>query len=57
MEAFRAVLDIAREKGLCVQLGYMFRYSPGFQFVLDWANSGKLGEHFLDSRPNLDRTL
>ena len=46
LEAFRAVLDIAREKGLCVQLGYMFRYNAGFQFVLDWANSGKLGEIF-----------
>ncbi|MDE0503387.1 MAG: Gfo/Idh/MocA family oxidoreductase, partial [Candidatus Poribacteria bacterium] len=43
---FRAVLDIAREKGLCVQLGYMFRYNAGFQFVLDWANSGKLGDIF-----------
>ena len=46
LEAFRAVLDIAREKGLCVQLGYMFRYNAGFQFVLDWANSGKLGKIF-----------
>ena len=46
LEAFRAVLDIAREKGLCVQLGYMFRYNAGFQFLLDWANSGKLGDIF-----------
>ena len=46
LEAFRAVLDIARKKGLCVQLGYMFRYNAGFQFVLDWANSGKLGDIF-----------
>ena len=46
LEAFRAVLDIAREKGLCVQLGYMFRYNAGFQFVLDWADSGKLGDIF-----------
>lgn len=44
LDAFRAVLDLAREKELLVQLGYMFRYNAGFQFVLDWANSGKLGE-------------
>ena len=46
LEAFHAVLDIARERGLCVQLGYMFRYNAGFQFVLDWANSGRLGRIF-----------
>ena len=46
LEAFRAVLDIAREKGLCIQLGYMFRYNAGFQFLIDWANSGKLGDIF-----------
>ena len=46
LEAFRSVLDIASKKGMCVQLGYMFRYNAGFQFVLDWANSGKLGKIF-----------
>ena len=46
LEAFRAVLDIAKEKGLLVQLGYMFRYNAGFQFILDWAWSGKLGDIF-----------
>jgi predicted dehydrogenase len=46
LEAFRAVLDIAREKGLLVQLGYMFRYNAGFQFILDWVWSGKLGDIF-----------
>ena len=46
LEKFRAILDIAREKRLCVQLGYMFRYNPGFQFILDWANSGRLGKVF-----------
>ena len=44
LEAFREVLALAREKGLLVQLGYMFRYNAGFQFILDWASSGKLGE-------------
>ena len=46
LETYRAVLDIAREKGLLVQLGYMFRYNAGFQFILDWAWSGKLGDIF-----------
>ncbi len=46
LEEFRAVLDIAREKGLLVQQGYMFRYNAGFQFILDWAKSGKLGDIF-----------
>ena len=46
LDAFGAVLDIARAKGLLVQLGYMFRYNAGFQFILDWANSGQLGDIF-----------
>ncbi|MEM7031353.1 MAG: Gfo/Idh/MocA family oxidoreductase [Chloroflexota bacterium] len=43
---FQAVLDLAREKNRLVQLGYMFRYNAGFQFILDWANSGKFGDIF-----------
>ncbi|NKB69468.1 MAG: hypothetical protein GKR89_20545 [Candidatus Latescibacteria bacterium] len=46
LDQFRAVLDIARQRRLLVQLGYMFRYNAGFQFILDWAQSGKLGEIF-----------
>ncbi len=46
LDAFRAVLNIAREKGLLVQLGYMFRYNAGFQFIFDCVESGKLGEIF-----------
>ena len=46
LDTFREVLDIARDRNLLVQLGYMFRYNAGFQFVLDWANSGKLGDIF-----------
>ena len=46
LDTFRAVLDIARDRKLLVQLGYMFRYNAGFQFILDWANSGKLGDIF-----------
>ena len=46
LEGFRAILDLARDKELLVQLGYMFRYNAGFQFILDWAGSGKLGDIF-----------
>ena len=46
LDTFQEVLDIARDKNLLVQLGYMFRYNAGFQFILDWANSGKLGDIF-----------
>ena len=41
LDAFREVLELARDKKRLVQLGYMFRYNAGFQFILDWANSGK----------------
>jgi predicted dehydrogenase len=44
--AFQQVIRIAKRKGLLVQLGYMFRYNAGFQFILDWANRGGLGEVF-----------
>lgn len=46
LDAFKEVLTLARDKSLLVQLGYMFRYNAGFQFVLDCVNSGKLGEIF-----------
>ncbi len=43
---FQEVLDIARARKLNVQLSYMYRYDPGFRFVLDWATSGRLGDIF-----------
>ena len=46
LAAFREVVDIARERKLNVQLSYMWRYHPGFRFILDWATSGKLGAIF-----------
>lgn len=46
LKLFEQILMMAREKNLLVQLGYMFRYNAGFQFLLDWANSGKLGDIF-----------
>lgn len=46
LNAFREVLDLAREKKLYVHLAYMFRYNEGFRFIIDWARSGKLGDLF-----------
>lgn len=45
-EAFKAIIEMARDKGLLVQLGYMFRYNACFQFILDWAREGRLGDIF-----------
>ena len=46
LEAFREVVEIARERGLMVQLSYMWRYHPGFRFIMEWARSGRLGDIF-----------
>ena len=43
---FQALMRTAREGGLYIQMGYMFRYQPGFQQVADWARSGALGDVF-----------
>ena len=57
LDEFREVLDIARDRKLLVQLGYMFRYNAGFQFILDWVHSGKLGEIFSVRGPHFIRTF
>ena len=36
----------AKARGLHVQMGYMFRYQPGFQQIAEWARSGLLGHVF-----------
>ena len=46
LQHFRKILQIAKDRNLLVQLGYMFRYNAGFQFLLDWAKKGKLGNIF-----------
>ena len=43
---FEAVVASARQKGLLVQLGYMFRYNDGFARIAEWARSGFLGDLF-----------
>jgi len=43
---FERVVAAARERGLLVQLGYMFRYHDGFSRIAEWARSGMLGHVF-----------
>ncbi|MGI9145604.1 MAG: Gfo/Idh/MocA family protein [Chloroflexota bacterium] len=44
--AFVRLLDTASAQGSYVQMGYMFRYSPGFSQVSTWARDGHLGDLF-----------
>jgi predicted dehydrogenase len=44
--AFRALMERTRERELHVQMGYMFRYQPGFRQVAEWAHAGALGDLF-----------
>jgi predicted dehydrogenase len=44
--AFQDLMSRARARGLLVQMGYMFRYQPGFQQVAAWSRSGLLGDVF-----------
>ena len=41
---FRRLLDLAEEKGLVLQLGYMYRYNPAVKKCLELLDSGELGE-------------
>ncbi len=43
LQEFAALLRSAAARNLHVQLGYMFRYNAGFQFLLDWTATGRLG--------------
>jgi len=40
---FRALLDEAERRGLLVQMGYMFRYNPGFDLIRRAVGEGWLG--------------
>jgi predicted dehydrogenase len=44
--AFQQVMQTARQRGLHVQLGYMFRYSPTFARIGQFARGGEFGELF-----------
>ena len=41
---FESLMAKAKERSLYVQMGYMFRYQPGFQQIAAWVQSGLLGE-------------
>ncbi|MEZ5303665.1 MAG: Gfo/Idh/MocA family oxidoreductase [Verrucomicrobiales bacterium] len=43
---FQRVLAAAEAKDLCVQMGYMYRYNPGFALMRDLLAKGWLGEPF-----------
>jgi predicted dehydrogenase len=43
---FQLLMANAAERRLYVQMGYMFRYQPGFQQLAEWSRSGLLGEIF-----------
>lgn len=44
---FERIVGKVRERGLLIQLGYMFRYHDGFARIADWARSGFLGHVFM----------
>lgn len=46
LDEYRKLLDSAEEKGLVVQLAYMYRYNPAVQKCLEMIKDGKLGEIF-----------
>jgi predicted dehydrogenase len=46
LPAFARLLDAAGARGLLVQLGYMFRYSPGLEMLAELVRGGTLGDVF-----------
>lgn len=44
LEKFKRILDLAKAKGLAVQLGYMYRYNHAVQYCRDRIADGTLGE-------------
>ena len=44
LEEYKHLLDTAKKKNLVVQLGYMYRYNPAVQQLLQMIREGKLGE-------------
>ena len=46
LEELRQLFDKAEENKMVVQMGYMFRYHPAFQFCLNAVHEGWLGQIF-----------
>lgn len=44
LEEFKALLDEAESRNLTLQLGYMYRYNPNVEKLLEMAKSGELGD-------------
>ena len=46
LDHFRRITELAASKQRLIQMGYMFRSNPGFQFLYDAVKQGWLGEIF-----------
>jgi predicted dehydrogenase len=46
LEHFRRITDLAASKQRLIQMGYMFRSNPAFEFLFDAVQQGWLGEIF-----------
>lgn len=46
LEEYKHLLDTAKQKGLVVQLGYMYRYNPSVNKVFEMVKNGELGTIF-----------
>jgi predicted dehydrogenase len=44
VEEYEALMAVAKQKSLIVQLGYMYRYNPAIMYMLEAVRSGKLGD-------------
>ena len=44
LEEYKHLLDSAKKKNLVVQLGYMYRYNPAINKLMDMVKSGQLGQ-------------
>ena len=45
-EHYQRVIALVRERGVYLQMGYMFRYHHGFRQIAEWAKAGLLGDIF-----------
>lgn len=43
---WQRVVHLAAQRGVHIQMGYMFRYHNGFRQIVDWVKSGLLGHVF-----------
>ena len=66
VEKYTEIINMAREKGLIVQLGYMYRYNPAIMKSFDMIKNGEIGSihtinaemsthHYADSKTKMGR--